>query len=419
MILIILVLTTYDSLPPLPDLSKSSFPEPGLLPIRSKDAIRFTGYAGQSFGADIEFYFRDLSVDATYTRANEWDSTDLGGASLSYAIFAPNIWIKPSIAADLVERRDKYRNISPGIEYNIFLHSLVAAGALEYNHWQLNDEAVREASGRVSLTFDRLSYTPQLEMSSIYSGQRARPSLRTQVNVGSFHLWLGSLVNSGFPSPRLSITYAVPCFNISTGFKSGTQYSTLMSIFDPDLPFRYPTSIPAETLSLAADVAFEVKFSNHHFRLSGSYKEWLSRLNTGSDYMPTQISDVRESNLELSARNIVRFGTIRISNWLHLTYNNSDSALAFIPDYTAADSMAVAVGMVELTADARFISKRAGLERSLPSYYTINTTFGLRLSFVKLYIAINNITDDKSEIYDTYFMTGRKYAVGVVLDHRL
>lgn len=417
--LIILVLSTYDSLPPLPDLSKSSFPEPELLSMQSDDAIRFIGYAGQFLGADIEFYFRNLSVDAAYTRSNEWDSTDIAGASLSYAIFPRNIWIKPSIAVDVVERGDEYRNISPGIEYKVFLHSLVAAGALEYNHWQLNDETVREASGRVLFTFDRLSYTPQFEINGIYSGQRVRPSLRTQVNVGNFHLWLGSLVNSGFPSPRMSITYAVPCFNISTGFTSGIQYCTLMSIFDPNLPFRYPTSVPAETLSLAADVAFEVKFTNHHFRLSGSYKEWLSRLEIGNDYMPTQIFDVQESNLEFSTRNIVRFETIRISNWLQLTYNTSDSALAFLPDYSVADTMAVAVGKVELSADARFISKRAGLEKSLPSYYTINTTLGLRLSFVKLYVAINNITDDKSEIYDTYFMTGRKYAVGVVLDHRL
>jgi hypothetical protein len=419
MILIILVLTAYDSLPPLPDLSKSSFPEPDLLSVQPTNSLRFDGYAGQFLGADIEFCFRNLSIDAAFIRTNEWDSTDIGSASLSYAIFARNVWLKPRLMADAVERQDEYRNISPGIEFDIFSHSLVTTGDFEFNHWELNDETVREASGRVLFTFDRLSYLPQLEVAGIYTGQRAKTSLYTQVNVGNFHLRLGSLVNNGFPSPRLSIRYAVPYLSISTGFNSGVQYSTLISLFDPNLPVTYPKSIPAETLSLAADIAFEVKLSNHHFRLSGSYKEWLCRLDIGTDYMISQILDVREATLELSARNVARFDPICISNWLSIAYGASDSALAFKPDYSVTDTMTITIGMVELSADVRFVSQRSGLEKSLPSYYTVNTTLGLRLSFAKFYVAVNNITDDNSEIYDTYFMAGRQYAVGIELNRRL
>jgi hypothetical protein len=419
MILVVLLLATYDSLPPLPDLSKSDFPEPQLLSVQTSDTLRFNGYAGHFFGADVDLCLLNLSLDAAYSRTNEWDTADIGSASLSYAMFGPNIWLKPRLRADLLTREEDYRNISPGFEFSLFSRSLVTAGALDYNHWTLNNETVREGSGRVLFTFDRLSYIPQFEMSGVYTGQRIKPSLHTQINVANFHLRLGSLVNRSFPSPRLSIIYATPHFNISTGFNSGVQHSTLISLFDPHLPVRYPTGFPAETLSLAADLTLEIKLPNHHFRLSGSYKEWLCRLDIGGDYMISQILDVQESNLNLSARNVIPLRLIQLSNWLHITYNTSDSALAFSPDYSITDTLTITIGIFEVSADARFISERSGLEKSLQSYYAVNTTFGLKLSFAKCYVAINNVTDNTSEIYDNYYMTGRQYAGGIEINRRL
>ncbi len=419
MILVVLLLANYDSLPPLPDLSRSDFSEPALLSMQSANTLRLNGFAGHFFGADMDLYLQNLSLEGAYSRTDEWGTADIGSASLSYAIFGPNVWLKPRLRADLATRDEEYKNISPGFEFNLFSRSLVTTGALDYNHWELNNETVREASGRVLFTFDRLSYMPQFEMTSVYTGQRIKPSLHTQVNVGNFHLRLGSLVNRSFPSPRLSINYATSYFNISTGFNSGVQHSTIISLFDPHVPVRYPTSIPAETLSLAADIMLEFKVLNHHFRLSGSYKEWLCRLDIDSDYMISQIHGVHESNLSLSARNVIPLRLIQFSNWLHLAYNTSDSALAFRPDYSVTDTLTVNIGIIELSADVRFISERNGLEKSLPAYYIINTTFGLKLSFAKLYMAINNVTDNTSEIYDNYFMTGRQYAGGIEINRRL
>ena len=419
MILLCLLLAAYDSLPPLPDLARSEFPEPGILQPQTAYGVRFGGYAGQFFGADVDLSLQNLSLAATYSRINEWDTTDMGSASLSYGIFSPGIRLRPRLKIDLVEREERYYDISPGIGFDLLSRSLVTRGEFDYNHWNLNDEIVREASGRILLTFDRLSYMPQIELSGVYTGHKAKPSLQTQVNVGNFHLKLGSLVDQGFPSPRLSIAYATPGVNISTGFSSGVQHSTLISFFDPNLPIIYPTSLPAETLSLAADVSFEVKIPNHHFRISGSYKEWLNRTDIGSGYMISQTQDIKESNLRLTARNTLRIKDIRFSNLLHVAYSNSDSALTFTPDYSVTDTLIATFGIVELSTDTRFLSERSGLEKSLPAYYTVNTSLGLRISFAKLYLAINNLTDNRSEIYDNYFLTGRQYAGGIVINQRL
>lgn len=419
MILLCLLLATYDSLPPLPDLARIEFPEPGLLPAQTAYGVRFGGHAGQFFGADVDLGLQNLSLAAAYSRINEWDTTDMGSASFSYRILSPGFRLRPRLRMDLVQREERHYDISPGIEFDLLSRSLVTRGEFDYNHWDLNNEIAREASGHILATFYRLSYMPQIELSGVYAGHQVKPSLQTQVNVGNFHLKLGSLVNQGFPSPHLSIAYATPGVRVSTAFSSGVRHTTLISFFDPNLPIVYPTSLPAETLSIAADVSFEVKILNHHFRVSGSYKEWLNRTDIGSEYMILQTKDIKESNLKLSARNTIPIEDIRFSNLLHVEYNTSDSALTFIPDYSITDTLIATFGIVELSANTRFLSERSGLEKSLPAYYIVNTSLGVRIFFAKLYLAINNLTDNRSEIYDNYFLTGRQYAGGIVINQRL
>ncbi len=419
MFLIVLLFAIHDSIPPLPDLSKSEFPEPELWKEQMPRSLRINGYAGQFFGGNIDLDLRYLSLAGRFSRTSEWDSTDTGDASLSHSIFWPRFWLKPKLRASLVRREERYSSITPGFEFNLFTPSFVTTGVLDYSRWQLNSERVHEAVGGISLTFDRLSYMPQLEITGIYTESKLKPSLGGQFNVGNFRLELGSLVNAGFPSPQLSITYSEPRVNMTAGFSSGVRYSTLSSLYRPEIPIRYPTSIPAETLSLAADIVFELDFGDHQFALGGSYKEWLCRLNIGNDFMISQTQSVIESNLNLSTRNIISVGRFRFRNRFRISYNTSDSALVFKPDYAATDTLTVSIAMIELCTDAQYTSERTGIERPLPAYYTMNTTLGLKLSFLKFYLAIHNITDDRSEIYDDYFLTGRKYAGGVEIVQQL
>jgi hypothetical protein len=419
MMLILILLAHFDSIPPLPELTGSEFPEPIFWSMQADDMLRINAYAGQFFGLNTDVRHQGLTVTGQYSRRNEWDSARAGNATLSYPISWPRFWMAPRLKGNLLKRDDEYACISPGTEFTLFTPSLVAAGALDWNRWRLNDETVYEAVGSLIFTFDRITYMPQLEMSGIYTQRRIKSSLHTQVHVGNFHLKIGSLVNTGFPSPKLSISYSEPWINIVTGFGSGIQHRTLESIFTPQLPLRYPVGVPAETLSVISDLYLEFNFVGQYVKLGASYKEWLCRLNVGDDFMVSQTKSVKETNLSISVRNTWKVKELHLSNKLRVSYNASDSALVFLPDHAIADTLTMRIGMIEMSADARYESRRDGIAKPLPAYYTLNTTAGIRISAIKFYIAVANLTNRKSEIYDDYHLIGRKYAGGIEMNQRL
>ncbi|MGD8979168.1 MAG: hypothetical protein PVH23_03740, partial [candidate division WOR-3 bacterium] len=54
-----------------------------------------------------------------------------------------------------------------------------------------------------------------------------------------------------------------------------------------------------------------------------------------------------------------------------------------------------------------------GVGKSFGRYYVLGAQAGFRVKFLKLYLVVHNITNEESEIYDDYLLTGRKYAGGL------
>jgi len=419
MLVIILLTTIYDSMPPLPDLARSEFPEPAFWIEPLPNRLRINGFAGQFSGVAVDLGISNFSLEGRIARENKWDSTDTGTASLSYSIFLPRLWIQPQLHALSLKRDRLYQKINPGLGLRIFAPSFVIGGAFEYSRWLVDNATVHETTGDIFLALDRLSYVPQLALTGIYTDRNLKPAISAQLNIGYFHLKLGSSLKAGFPSPDISITYAEPWVSISTNVRTGVQYNTLSTLFNPELPIEYPTSIEAETLSLAADMMFEFSVREQKFRLGSSYKEWIYRLDIDNYYSISGTRDVQEINLTVSAQNQLDLSRFHILNKLHFSYNASDSTIAFMPDYAINDTFIMNIGIFEMTGDIQHVSKKSGIGKDLPAYYRISTTAGLKLLFLKLYVAIDNITDDTSEIYDDYFLTGRKYAAGIEFEKRL
>lgn len=419
MLLILMLLAHFDSIPPLPELRNSDFPEPDFWHVRTGDTLLIEAYAGQLFGFNADLHHQGLTIVGQYSQRNEWDSTRIGSITLSCPISWPRFWIAPRIKGNLLTRHEEYNLISPGAQFTLFTPSLVAEGAMDWNRWRLEDETVHEAIGNLLFTFDRIAHMPQLEMNSIYTQRRLKSSFHTQVHVGNFHLKAGSLINAGFPSPIVSISYSKLWINVVTRFSSGVQHRTLESVFKPQLPIRYPAGIPTETLSIRSDVILEFNFIGQHLEFGASYKEWLCRLNVGEDFMISQANRVKETNLSVSLRNTWRIKELLFSNRLCASYNHSDSSIAFLPEHTINDTLTVHIGMIEMSANARYESLRDGVTKALPSYYILNTTAGIRISAIKFYLEIANLTNRKSEIYDGYYLIGRKYAGGIKVNQRL
>ena len=419
MLLILLLLAHFDSIPPLPELINSDFREPDFWNVRTGDTLLIDAYAGQLLGFNADLHHQGIMIVGQYNQRNEWDSTRIGNFKLSCPISWPRFWIAPRLKGNLLTRHEEYGLISPGTQFTLFTPSLVADGAIDWNRWRLENETVHEAVGNLLFTFDRIAYMPQLEMNSIYTQHRLKSSLHTQVHVGNFHLKTGSLINAGFPSPTLSISYSKPWINVVTRFGSGVQHRTLGSVFKPQLPIRYPASIPAETLSIRSDVILELNFVGQYLELGASYKGWLCRLNVGEDFLISQTNSVRETNLSVSLRNTWRIKEIFFSNRMCASYNHSDSSIAFLPDHAINDTLTVQIGIIEMSANTRYESRRDGVTKALPAYYILNTTAGIRISAIKFYFEIANLTNKKSEIYDDYYLIGRKYAGGIQVNQRL
>ena len=417
--LYILLLFSYNSIPPLPDLSKIEFLEPVLWIEPAERTIRINGFAGQFYGVNFGFDLRSFLAHGQFIRSNEWDSTDTGSALISHVINLPHFWIKPSLRARLLRRQNDYKQIAPGLEFTLFTSPLVAAGTFEYSHWLINDKDSPEATGELAFIFDQTTFFPSIFISGIYATKQLKPSLFAQLNVNRFHLKLGSPIKTGFPSPDFSVRFSEPLIEIAANVQTGVRHNTLAQYFKPEIPINYSIDIPAETLKVALALRAELNIHEQIFTVGGSYKEWLYRLNIDEDYEISSTRETEETELEFCAKNHLRFTNFGLSNTINIQYSRSDSTITFLPDIAVFDTLQLGIGVFELSTDFCYVSQRYGIEKLLPRYYIINMTAGLRFSFVKIYFMAHNITDERSEIYDDYYFTGRQYSGGIEIRQRL
>ncbi|UCF70039.1 MAG: hypothetical protein JSW49_07500 [candidate division WOR-3 bacterium] len=417
--MIFLLITNHDSLPPLPDLARSEFPEPEFWIDPSPDRLRLEGFAGQYYGAEIDLSVDNMSLRGGYTREDRWSITKIGSASLGYSLFLPALVVRPKTKALYLERDRRYYMINPTLDFRFLTPSLIVGGKCDYTRWSISDTPVHETEGEIFLALDRLRFIPQLTLAALYTDENLKPNATAQLHIGNFHLKLGSPLKAGFPSPNIGLRYTEPWVNLSANVTTGVQYNTLGTIFVTELPIDYPVTVAAETLSWATDVRFVVKTHKQEFRLGSSYKEWIYRLNVTDLYALSGIREATEINLTVSARNRLTLKDVDIINYLHLSYNASDSTITFMPDYELSDTLVMKIGIFEVTGDVQHVSKRSGIGKKLQSYYSVGASTGLKWWLLKFYVAVANITNNKSEIYDDYFLTGRKYAAGIEFNKKL
>lgn len=413
MMLYLLLLLGYDSLPPLPDLSKINLREPVLWVQPQERFLYLNGYLGQYGGAAVDLDLKTFHAQGVFTRLDDWDERDMGSAEIAAKIVLPRIWLEPQCNVRYSNRDDSYTQISPELGMTVFTRPVVATGRLIYSRWLINDEEEFEASGEMSLIFDRIDYLPSLVIRGIYTEEQLKPSIYARLHIGGFHIELGSPVVTGFPSPRAEISYSDPRIKTRAAVQTGVKHNTLDAYFRPDLPTRFHIDVPAETINIAVDLGVSLNLGNQVFTVSGAYKEWLHRLNISENFEVSTTKDVRETNLMISAHNNLCFDNIDLRNALDVQYNQSDSAIAFLPDFGITDTFSIRIGPLELCTDLLYRSQRDGVSKSLARYYILGAQAGLRVRFLKLYMLVHNITDEQSEIYDDYFLTGRKYAGGL------
>lgn len=414
--LYLLLLLSYDSLPPLPDLSRITLPEPVLWMQPQENGLLLSGHAGQFIGAALDLDLDVFRTSGLFTRLDAWDDTDMGHAEAGVDIVLPRIWFEPQCGVRYLHRDDRYLQLKPALGMTVFTGPVVATGKLIYSHWLINDEEEQEATGEMTFIFDRIDYLPSLVVRGIYTDEKLKPSIYTRLHISGFHIELGSPVVTGFPSPRAEIAYSDPWIKAKFGVQTGVKHNTLDTYFQPELPTKYRIDIPAETSKVAVDLGLTINLGSHVFTVGGAYKEWLYRLNISENFEVSTTRDTRETNLMISARNNLSIGNIDLRNALDVQYNRSDSTIAFLPDFGITDTFEINAGGLELAADLLYLSQRNGVSKALPRYYIMGVQAGFRVKLLKMFVKVHNITNEESEIFDNEYLTGRKYAGGIEIE---
>ncbi len=413
--ILLLFLLSYDSLPPLPDLSQIIFPEPSLWIEPVKNSLRVSGYAGDIYGAKAGFSMKRLNITGFFERMIDWDTLQKAAAEAFYSIPLSHFWVRPKFYGFLLERDDRYLVLSPQLDFSSTPSWAVLFGSIETDLWYINNTYFNEEKMNFEIIFDRTRYLPHFTLSSIYTDGQVKPTLTGKLHVHDFHLEIGSPIFYSFPSPHFSLQYLDPKIKIKTAVKCGIISSTLKDYFNSELPLKYRVPVAGESLKVALSLGITVDLFSQYFGLRGSYKNWNARSVPCEDFAITTAEDIQEMNIDILLKNrITNDEFLNIKHSLHLQYNWTDTTIAFLSRYHLVDTLDVHIYPVHISVDAKYFSNREGLNKELTPVVLVSPTIGLKYKYWKIFFRIFNVSDQKKEIFDDKFVKGRQYAGGLM-----
>jgi hypothetical protein len=416
MMLVLVILCSADSVPPLPDLSKIIFPEPPLYVQAPLNRVHVDGLYGHHTSAAALFDMSSLHINGHYTDASVWDTIQYAHAGISYAIPFPGLWLRPMINGMFYNRDVQYELLSPQLDFSSTNPWSILYGSFEADVWSIDSEYHIEQTTKFELIFDKTLYLPHLSLESYYINNNIKTIVSSQLHIRSLHIEIGSPVNSDFPSPRVVLAYLQPRFFFTSEVYSGTLYHTLKEFFNPEIPLQYTRAVPYEKVAVGSRLTAGFHLNDHDFVIEGAYNNWQKRLIAGSHYSIGIVEEVQEVNLVFKTHNSIFVGNCILSNSMHVQHTWSDTTLVFEPKYSLQDSFSVRMKAVGFGVDARYLSERQGLETSLPACFIMDVACGLYYKCIGAIVECKNVSDTHHEFFNGYFLVGRQFAAGLVFD---
>jgi len=415
--ILLLFIVSYDSLPPLPDLSQIIFPEPTLWLERAENSLLLSGYVGNFYGGQAEFSMQRLNLSGFFERAIDWDTLKTGTAEASYSVPLSHVWVRSKLYGYFLERNVRYILLSPQLDFSSTLPWAVLLGNVRTDMWYINGTHYKEEETELEIIFDRMRYLPHFRLSGIYTDNQLKPMFSGTLHLRNFHLEIGSPIFYDHPSPRFLLQYLDPKIKIETEIKYGTIFSTLKDFFDPEIPLKYRIPVAGESLKLGLSLNFALDFFKHYCGILAAYKNWNSRLVPKKDFDINTAHNIQEVNLGLELKNqLGNSESTKIQNILYLSYNWIDTTIAFLPRYSIIDTLGIYLKPLHISVEAKYLSKRDGLESELAPVVLISQTIGFRYRFWEIFVRIFNMTDERDEILDDYFLRERQYAAGLAFN---
>lgn len=415
----LLFIIASDSLPPLPDFSQTMFPEPPLWIGRKENSLTLSGYAGDFFAGNCDLNIQYFNISTYYKQIVDWDSLKYGSIITSYSIPMPHLFLTPSIYGYFLQRENNYKLLSPGVNFSSTIPWAIISGGLNVDVWQINKANYIEEQTKLEIIFDRMIYLPHFEITTIYTNSQLHSMLTGKLHIRNFHLAISSPTVHGFPTPSFTIQYLNPKIKLETEIKTGCIYKTLKDHLNPYTPLKYAIPMPDESLKVGVNFNAKLDLGKHQIGVFNSVKNWNSRPVPGEDFEITSIKNVKEINISVMLKNQFANKLIRVENDLHFNYNWTDTTIAFLAEYAIYDTFKIYFGVLDISLETEYLSKRDGIYTEMLSpVLIINPNIGLKYKFLRIFASVYNLTDDRKEIFDHYFLNHRQYAGGLEIDFR-
>lgn len=412
--IILLFILSYDSLPPLPDLSQIAFPEPPLWFEHIENSLLLSGHLGNFYGGRAEFSTPHLKLSGYFERIIDWDTLKTGTAEASYSLPLSHLWIGPRIHGIFLERNVKYILLSPQLDFSSTLPWAVILGNVGTDLWYISDTHYKEEKVQLEIIFDHMRYLPHFKLSGIYTDNQLKPMFTGKLHLRGFHLEVGSPIFYSYLSPRFLLQYLDPTIKLETEIRYGAVFSTLKDYFKPEIPLKYRIPVADESLKVSVSLNFTLDFFEHYIGLLAAYRDWNSRSVPGRDFEINTVRNVQEAHLCLALINQMgNSQSIGVQNALYLSHTLTDTTIAFLPRYSLIDTFGIHLRPLHISVEAKYSSRRDGLEKELAPLVLINPTIGFQYGFWRVYLKIFNMMSAREEVFDDYFLRDRQYAGGL------
>jgi hypothetical protein len=412
-VLFIILLLSYDSLPPLPDLSQITFPEPPLLIIMPENRISVRGGAGEFIFGSADIRYRDFLVCASYTNRFYWDRVRYGNGSCSYAHGFSHFWIRPTFESMSLKRDDEYMYFTPGFDFAKATPWSVMQGRFTGTIWSINATGTLEAGNHFEIIFDRMMYKPQLVFDGLYTRNKYIQLCGSAFHIQDFHICVLSPVSDYFPSPHIHIEFLQPSVRIQTEVRSGAVLQTLRDRVDPHLPLHYTMNAPVESLRVAARLGTVIDLYNHSLRVSGTYRDWHNLAVPSYDFALQETLGIQEIDIDGTLRIQHDYRDLHIANILVGTYSWRSFQLAFCPRYTISDTTTIEYNLFYAAVAVQYRSAHSGIVAHIPAGLIIDPQVGLRYHDFTFFLTVMNSTGAKGAYYDGYDILPRAFAAGI------
>jgi hypothetical protein len=409
----LLFLLSYDSLPPLPDLSQIPFPEPPLWILEPDNIIHVTGSAGEFVFTNGEIRFQDLAASGDYTDRFNWGNARYGTGTLSYTHGFSHLWIQPVLDGFSMKRDDEYLCITPGFNFATTNPWSVMRGMFGYTIWDINTSRVIEASTRFDIIFDRPANKPHVLFQGIFTNDRFYQICGGGIHIQNFHIMAISPVTDFFPSPCVSIASLHPSYRIVSEIRTGAVLKTLSDRFDPHMPLHYTSAEPVESLRVAARLGISFDLYDHTFEMKADYRNWYNRTLPAPNFALRETLDVQEVDVTLRLYNTIDNANLHVRHAVCGCYSWQDNTLPFRPRYSVLDTLGLKYRFIFAEILLEFRTAHRGIAIDIPSSLFLDPRIGICYRTVTLFMAVTNSTGTQCEYYDGYWTPERAFAGGV------